>query len=155
MNSVYKEPNIYKQGISIKDVSDSIKWENVEPSKLGTYPSYLSDGNVTFKVCKTLKLIMISAWQQYSAYQSGSVTVFNFNLDIPTVPFSSYTGPCLYYDANNILRTAICRIFPSGSGVFSYKITVSLSGSDTTNEVTIGAVILPILNNDFFDYLGI
>lgn len=85
---IYKQPSIYKSGLSeeyVKNIISMSEWERVE-TKIGQLnSSTISPSNIEIHYNRTLSLIFMRFWAKWSNSVSGVRAIFDFNNDLPGI----------------------------------------------------------------------
>lgn len=100
MNSVYKEPSVYKGGITLQDVTNNIIWSAYLNSQITAgAAAYDSNRKPSIRICKSLKL----------AYISGSIPLkgpipsdYTSTYNLCTFSFTEFTMPDLEFCGVNM-----------------------------------------------------
>lgn len=139
MNSVYKEPTVYKQGLDEKDVENIVsnsEWVDVA-GKIGTILAP-SPSNVQIFYNSILSLIYCRGYFTFSTTNNGITPCYQFNNDLPGIDVT--TGPLalFYYDSicyTGSYKCGLLRILPYDypNNNIKKKITVDGSGFQEAN----------------------
>ena len=147
---VYKEDTVYKQGLTLDDISNNSIWEDIT-DKLGTKETAgfsFTRINITYN--KLIGLIRVRGYSSSTTPMSGVTKVFTFNNDLPGYDTSNaifYVEACCF---SFIGEAALLRAIPYGpvSNINGF-VTVQLISGSTSFEYD---SIVPV-NNSLKDQL--
>lgn len=114
--TIYKQPNIYKQGLTADDVQKIVRsseWIDVS-SKIGTVLPP-SPSNVSLFYNKTLSLIYSRGFFSFASNQTGITPCYQFNDDLPGIEVTAGPAALFYYDTIcyiPLYKCGLLRIFP-------------------------------------------
>lgn len=166
---IYKDPSIYKSGISEKEIFEKLSksWVDIS-NKMGTLDTANGEGRVDIRYSYELSLILITLYYVYNneiTMSAGSTsTIFNFKNDLPgnndnrlfvgeiaCAGFSSSTN-------NSYPILAIARPYNFSDANLSYKIYTKAQQNQSAKIKQISGYYLltPIngnLNEQFKNWL--
>lgn len=158
-----EQPHIYKQGLTVDDVINSISWVDIT-NKIGQFNSSVFNdaGKITVKYSRTLRLINIYGYGRSTSTISETKKIYLFNNDLP----GNVDNRLFDSDTTAIIRGAeytpvivSVRPYPwTGDNKQSNAVSIRYDAY-TKNYVHVAGInvfcaVNPSLQNDFDNYIN-